>query len=118
MLPEKNEIRSCLGHFIINTKMIIFKLEELKEDIQKFHLTCNKVKTVGTSVGTIGSVTALACFIAAPFTLGTPFNLNLLRIYLFLGARHKLFLLLQLKVLHFHLQLRGQSLERLEVSLI
>ncbi len=70
MLPEENEVRECLGHFIVQTKLIIFKLDQLKEDIQRFHLNCNRAKTVGTSVGTVGSVTALACFIAAPFTLG------------------------------------------------
>ncbi len=70
MLPQQNEIRECLGHLIVQTKLIIFKLEQLKEEIQRFRLSCNKAKTLGTSVGTLGSVTALTCLIAAPFTLG------------------------------------------------
>ena len=71
MLPAENDFRECLGHFIINTQLIIQKLENLKQDIKKHHENCNIAKTVGTSIGTVAGLTALGCFIAAPFTMGT-----------------------------------------------
>ena len=71
MLPAENYFRECLGHFIINTQLIIQKLENLKQDIKKHHENCNIAKTVGTSIGTVGGLTALGCFIAAPFTMVT-----------------------------------------------
>ena len=70
MLPKENELRDCIEKFVETSNSIIKQLEALKIDIRKHHTNCNKARTVGTSVSTIGSVTAIACFIAAPFTLG------------------------------------------------
>lgn len=70
MIPSENEFRECLGHFIINTQCIVLKLEDLKVDIRNHHENCNIARTVGVSMGTVGGLTALGCFIAAPFTFG------------------------------------------------
>lgn len=70
MLPAENAIVKCLAEFIVKTQFIIHKLDELKGDIEIHHNNCNTARTVGTSVGTVGSVTAIVCFIASPFTLG------------------------------------------------
>ncbi len=69
-MMDSNEFRECLEKFIEKTNQIINQFNDLEKQINKHHTHCNIAKTVGTSAGILGSITAVSCFIAAPFTLG------------------------------------------------
>ena len=60
------ELKECLD----TLDSILAELKNLQQDIREFHEKCNIAKTMGTTVGTVGSVFVVGSLIAAPFTGG------------------------------------------------
>ena len=56
--------------FIYRTESIINSLEHKAEEIHEHHEKANAVRTVGTSIGTLGACLIFGSLIAAPFTGG------------------------------------------------
>ena len=60
------ELENC----VVTLESILTQLKNLKDVILAFQAKCNIAKTVGTSVGTVGSICVIGALVAAPFTGG------------------------------------------------